>query len=145
MKRLLAVLVLVGCGTDSPDAVGLRLLGSWEHVAPVRVTDLDDVGSVFWDGHPKRWLAQVEVEIRDGDGNPVPNIGVGGMWQRGFTSICNTGANGRCVLQQYWPMGVKVETIAVYDVGNESAGYAPALNSDPDGDSNGTSITVRRP
>ena len=65
------------------------------------------------------------------------------------SSECTTGdlgGNGTCVvLVPSLRRGTKSVTFTVTNVTMPGQTYDPSANQDPDGDSNGTSITVRRP
>ena len=82
----------------------------------------------------------------DETGQPVQGAAVAADWSRGRSSTCTTGSDGTCSMQSR-----KVRTsVADLDmtVTNVTAGetsYASGDNTDPDGDSTGTTITVGRP
>ena len=69
-------------------------------------------------------------------------------WSGGYggPANCATDGNGRCTVStgNIWKRNRKA-TFAVSDVTHSTFTYAPAGNHDPDGDSDGTSITVTRP
>jgi hypothetical protein len=108
---------------------------------PVHVSDLDGSAS------PERnlWTAGVTVEVRDTDGNTVFGAAVSGTWSTGETSQCTTGVWGTCGVQlNGLRKKVNSVTFAVKDVQPSEGAYDPAANSDPDGDSDGTTITITR-
>lgn len=111
----------------------------------MRVTDLDGSKRLT---SSNRWEATVTITVRDGSGNPVSGAAVTGAWSNGATGsgTCTTNASGVCSVIKG---NIKTSTTSVrYTVSNVTrtgATYNATLNSDPDGDSNGTQITVTRP
>ena len=62
------------------------------------------------------------------------------------TLTCTTTVAGTCTLGNFSLSRSTTKTVfKVTNVVQASATYAPSANSDPDGDSNGTTITVKRP
>ena len=107
----------------------------------IHISDLD--GST----NPARntWTALVEAEVRNTEGITVDQAVVSGTWSTGGTGQCTTGVYGRCVLRlSNLPNKVHSVIFTVGDVQRSQAVYEPVANSDPDGDSNGTQITVAR-
>ena len=113
----------------------------------MHVADLD--GSSTSQG--REWTAFVEIEVRDSLGSPVDSATVSGSWSLSgsgvVTSICTTGTAGpgRCQVQN---AGIrKRDGTVMFTVGNVSNGlsYIDSDNDDPDGDSDGTVITVAKP
>jgi hypothetical protein len=86
------------------------------------------------------WTASVTVTVHNSSHNGVPDATVSGSWGSiGGTGSCTTIANGTCTVSE---SGISKNTASVtFTVGNVTS----ASNHDPDGDSNGTSITVNRP
>jgi len=97
------------------------------------------------------WSATVEITVQDANGGPVNGATVTGRWSVNNlnSSQCTTGdlgGNGTCiVLVPSLRRGTKSVTFTVTNVTMLDRTYDPSANQDPDGDSNGTSITVRRP
>jgi hypothetical protein len=96
-----------------------------------------------------RWSATVKITVHDWRHNPVTGATVRGTWNGSSSEVqCTTtaGSNGTCniVLSSIststrtvsW--GVTAMTLSGYV-------YKSSANHDPDGSSNGFSITVRRP
>jgi hypothetical protein len=112
--------------------------------APLHSGDLD--GSSANAG--KNWKATVVVSIDDGNHDSVPGASVSIQWSGGISGTANavTDANGRCTftsdtISKQNPNA----TLTITSVTHASLTYSAAANHDPDGDSNGTSITVARP
>lgn len=111
----------------------------------VHVGDMD--GSSENSGR-RRWRASVSISILNQNGDPESNTEVMGSWSGGAsgTATCTTDSNGDCnVTSSRIKNSKSTATFTVTDVVNTSISYDSTLNSDPDGDSNGTSITVGKP
>jgi hypothetical protein len=112
----------------------------------LHVGDLD--GASAWIYRRWFWQARATVVVHDADHNPVTNATVSGNWTGGYAGggQCTTGGDGTC---QVITGGVwRRQSSVTFTVANASAtGYTFAFadNHDPDGDSNGTRITVSRP
>ncbi|GAA0700041.1 hypothetical protein GCM10009104_31130 [Marinobacterium maritimum] len=109
----------------------------------VHVSDLDASGI----NNEGTWTAIVDVMISDA-GQPVSGVQVDGSWSligSGDTTFsCTTDVAGWC---RFTNAGIrKRDGSVIFEVtGVEDSGYNPAANSDPDGDSNGSQITVLKP
>ena len=97
------------------------------------------------------WEAKVTIIVHDGTEGKVANATVGGHWDgEGANSVsCVTGANrksaGNCAIVLS-PLNNGVDSVTFTVDSITAAGYIyyDADNHDPDGDSDGTSITVSR-
>jgi len=112
----------------------------------MHVGDLD--GSSTWAWGKWLWRATVTIEVHDANHNPVANATVSGTWSGGYSGSaqCTTGSDGRCSITTgyIWRWNTTT-TFTVDDVTHASYTYQPGDNHDPDGDSDGTSITISRP
>jgi hypothetical protein len=93
------------------------------------------------------WTASVTIAIRDANSAPVSGATVSGTWSGGFSrsASCNT-AGGTCTVTSGNLAKSKASvTFTVTNVTASGATYVPSSNGDPDGDSNGTTITVVKP
>jgi PKD repeat protein len=94
---------------------------------------------------PSTWTAIVTITVHDSSHGPVANAVVGGSWNGGSTSSCTTNVSGRCTVSR---SGISKKTssanLNVTNVSGAAFVYQPASNHDPDGDSNGTTITVTK-
>ncbi len=126
-----------GGGTDT--ASGTVTVTAPVSGGTVHIVDLDGYGV----SQGKAWNAFVDVYVGDGNGDPVENATVTGTWRRGQVSSCITDKAGYCEIV-FSARGPR-DTFTVSDITHAPLTYAPADNTDPDGDSDGTSITISRP
>jgi hypothetical protein len=94
------------------------------------------------------WQATVTVLVLNAGGDPVDGAVVSGTWSSGApgTATCTTGADGTCALIS-GVLGKKTAdvTFTVAEAVHDAYAYEPAENADPDGDSDGVTITLYRP
>lgn len=94
------------------------------------------------------WTAQVTILVVDNNGTPVANATVSGNWSNGASGSanCSTNSSGLCTVSIG---GIHKRngsvTFMVSNVTHSTLTYDSAANTDPDGDSNGTTITVQKP
>ena len=105
----------------------------------MHVADLDD--SSITQG--SSWLAIVTVGVVDDTGAAVDVATVTGPFRRGGIGKCTTGATGSCDVELMTT--TRGEMFTVTDVTHASLTYDAAANTDPDGDSNGTTIVINEP
>jgi hypothetical protein len=114
--------------------------------ATMHVGDLDR--SSRWVFGSWLWSATVTVTIHDANHNPLANAAVSGRWAGGYSGSgsCTTGSDGRCSINSgnIWRNQANT-TFSVDNLAHSTFTYVPTDNHDPDGDSNGTTITVNRP
>jgi hypothetical protein len=109
------------------------------------VDDLDGAGAASGGG---KWSATVTVAVHDNAETAVAGALVSGSWSNGASGggSCTTDAAGRCQIAKG---GLKQNVASVaFSIAGVIAGslaYAAGANHDPDGDSDGTAITVARP
>jgi hypothetical protein len=108
----------------------------------IHVGDLDRASTSQGGG----WTATVMITVHDGSHAPVANAAVTGAWAGSGTGSCATSANGQCAVSRSGiPKKTGSVTFTVVDATRPGVTYASVANHDPDGDSNGTSITVNKP
>jgi serine protease AprX len=111
----------------------------------MRVADLDGASAQL---NRSKWQATVSVSVVDAEQNPVSDAAVSGAWSGGYTGTasCTTGEDGQCSLAT-GPVSTKQSsaTFAVESITHATYDYQAADNTDPDGDSDGTTITVAKP
>lgn len=111
----------------------------------MHIGDLDgrypDIGS-------KGWSVEVMILVVADNGKPIQDAAVAGQWSAGTQAAasCVTDAAGCCaVVQSELGCRIRSVTFTVEDVTDSSLTYEPTANTDPDGDSDGTAITIPRP
>jgi hypothetical protein len=114
----------------------------------LHIADLDGVSAVQ---NRKTWQASATVLVVDASGAPIPDATVtisswsndGYLWD---IEPCLTDTSGLCSLS-YGRIGNDAAslTFTVDDVAHATHTYQPVDNTDPDGDSDGTTITVSKP
>jgi hypothetical protein len=94
-----------------------------------------------------RWSAQVTITVHDANHAALSGAQVSGNWSAGGSSTCTTGSNGSCsvTLSNLSKTRNPSVTYTVSNVTKSGYTYQSGSNHDPDGDSNGTSITINRP
>jgi hypothetical protein len=108
----------------------------------IHVGNLDRVST----SQPKGWTATVTITVHNGNHTPVANATVNGAWNGGGTASCATNTSGQCpVAKSGIPKKTGSVTFTVVNVRGPAVTYDSAAAHDPDGDSNGASITVPRP
>jgi subtilisin family serine protease len=114
----------------------------------LHVGDLDGSSSlVYVRNRLKGWSAAVTVLVHDKDNNPVSEAVVSYTWSGGYssTSYATTDSAGLCTISTGTISTKKISvTFTVNNVSKTSYTYAVADNHDPDGDSDGTTITINR-
>jgi hypothetical protein len=108
----------------------------------MHIADLDGVRT----NQQNTWTAGVTITAHDGNHAPLANATVTGGWSIGGTSSCTTDGSGQCHVDR-WAIPRRTQSVlfTVLSVTKPVFLYGSTDNHDPDGDSNGTSITVNRP
>ena len=112
----------------------------------MHVGDLD--GSAILTNNGRRWQATVTITVLNAGNGPVSSATVSGNWSNGASGsgTCNTNAAGQCnVVKGSINTNRASVRFTVTNVTKAGASYNSAANADPDGDSNGTFITVLQP
>ena len=110
----------------------------------MHVGDLDGSGV----SNGRTWTAEVTVLIVDSNGNPVSNALVRGGWANGANGngSCSTNSSGLCSISRNGIReNISSVSFTVSNVTHDTLSYDAGANTDPDGDSNGTTITVSAP
>jgi hypothetical protein len=128
--------------TPTPTATSTPPASNTMHVG-----DLDR-SAVYTNGG-NRWRATVTIKIVNASNVPVGNANVRGKWTNGSSGnvTCKTNASGVCnvVKSDLRSNNVASVTYTVTNVTKSGQTYIATANTDPDGDSNGTSIVISRP
>lgn len=111
--------------------------------AALHVGDLDGISSQtdWW----IIWQATVGIQIQDNLHQPVSGAQVDIDWSDGSAASCLTDSSGICQVTGFQWIWVGSISINVVDVYHADLKYDSAANTDPDGDSDGTHITINRP
>jgi serine protease len=110
----------------------------------LRVTDLDATPVK----DKKAWSAGVSIQARDQQGKAASFATVSGTWTEGAsgTVTCTTNVYGWCtVTKSGLKNGVAAVRFTINTIALPGGTYDGSLNSDPESDSNGTTIKVSRP
>ena len=128
--------------TDNGAATGTTSQGVTVAPPEMHVGDLDRAST----SQQGSWTATVTITVHTSGHGPLPNAAVSGAWNGGSAGSCTTNASGQCTVSR---TGIPRSTGSVsFTVTNVALGiyvYKPASNHDPDGDSNGTTISVIKP
>jgi serine protease AprX len=108
----------------------------------VHVGDLDP--NAVWVTNT-RWRARATIETHDQNHEPIAGVIVTGVWTGNKTAQCITNANGRCQVSKRYGNKKASVTFSVTTLQLSGYTYEAIANHDPDGDSDGTAITVTRP
>ena len=106
---------------------------------PAHVGDLDRQVNA----QGSTWTAGAIVTAHGENHTPLANVRVTGEWAHGALSECVTGSDGRCALQ-LGGLTKQVRSVSVAVRSMSGGAYRPDRNHDPDGDSNGTTIVIKR-
>jgi Zn-dependent metalloprotease len=110
----------------------------------MHVGDLDRASA----NNGKTWTATVTAQVDDEAEGLVAGATVTGSWSGGAsgTATCVTAANGRCAMSRSGiPKKSATASFTVTNVTHATRTYVSSANHDPDGDSDGTAITVPKP
>jgi subtilisin family serine protease len=110
----------------------------------LHVGDLDGTSATS----KSNWTGTVTIAAHDGNHNLLSGVAVSGSWSGGYsgTGSCTTGSNGLCQVKTGTVSKKNTSaTFTVTGATKTSYVYQAADNHDPDGDSDGTSISVSKP
>jgi hypothetical protein len=135
--------------TIATDTIGQT--GSDSATVTVQNTTLQEIHVGDLDGFTttvrKNWNATVTITVHNTDHTPVANVVVTGNWSGGTTgtSTCTTNSNGQCSVTSSTMNSKKTSvTFTITSLSASGYSYNTSANHDPDGDSNGTAITIVR-
>jgi hypothetical protein len=115
-----------------------------DDIAPVlHVGDLDRASLAS----SRNWTANVTITVHDATHRVVAGATVSALWTGSTRAVtCTTGSTGVCTLSK---SGIAMQTasvqLTVQGVTKTGATYNKNANHDPEGDSNGSVITVTKP
>ena len=110
----------------------------------MHIGDLDSSASA----KKTAWTAKVTIYAHADAHSVLKGVRVTGSWTGGYTgtSTCTTDTRGRCqVSSAAMPKTVASASFTVVNATRSGYAYLQANNHDPDGDSDGTTITIARP
>ncbi len=110
----------------------------------IHVKDID----AYITGGRSNQQVRVTISIAMGSGGNVDGATVTGSWTVSGSDAqfsCITTGSGKCTIRSGKLPGEDQTTFTITSVTHPAYSYVPADNSDPDGDSNGTVITIELP
>ncbi|GAA3763210.1 hypothetical protein GCM10022240_14540 [Microbacterium kribbense] len=140
--------------SSDPTAPSIKILtlnepsGPAPTPTPTPVTyHVGDLDNVTIPSSSRNWKPLVTATVLDENGVAVAGATVSGTFtDNKGTVTCTTTADGTCTLGNVTLRQSVTSTVfTVTDVVESSSVYASGSNSDPDGDSNGTVISIPRP
>ncbi len=133
--------------TDSGGATGSDSIGITVGTVVAVVMHVGDLDGSSAAAPRNRWNATVTITVHDASENPVANATVSGSWSVGGGGSCTTDAAGQCnVTKNNIKDREASATFTVAEVTRHAGDvYDSGANHDPDGDSDGTSITILNP
>jgi hypothetical protein len=109
----------------------------------MHVGDLDDTSITLSAG---KWRARATIRVHEGAHATLPGVVVQGRFgPNGPVVSCTTGSAGACTLKRDMKAARLGIDFVVLGLTQSTHTYVGANNHDPDGDSNGTRLTVTRP
>jgi hypothetical protein len=133
--------------TDTIGQTGSNAVSVTVQNAPavvIHVGDLDGTKTAV----RKSWTARVTITVHNASNGTVSGITVSGAWSGGTTgtATCTTNTSGQCSVTSPSMNTKKTSvTFTVTNLAGSGYSYTSSANHDPDGDSNGTMITVTYP
>lgn len=121
----------------------INYLGGSTTTKIVHVADLDAVKTTS----KTKWTATVTIKVVDQTGAVISGAVVAGTWSGAYTGsdTCTTGTTGTCsVTSGGMKLTATSVTYTVTDITCTGLSYDSSANTDPDGDSSGTAITVMK-
>lgn len=115
-------------------------VGSTGGATPVHVGDLDATAKVK--GKSGNWSAGVSVTVHDAAHGRVGGVVVTGTWGDGTEVAASTNGGGKATFNTGVLKDPSRVTFTVTNLGGSGFEFDPAASHDPDGDSDGTTITV---
>ena len=91
------------------------------------------------------WRGTVTIRVHDTTDALVVGVTVTGRWGASGSVTCTTDANGACSVSKNLKKSRAQVAFSVLALSKSGLTYQSVDNHDPEADSNGTSITVRRP
>jgi hypothetical protein len=120
--------------------------GSFHVLTPWSIADLVGLSSSYG----STWQAIVTISVVDAFGNPVANASVLGAWNDNTTVGCITDSRGQCSLTSSEVRIGQVNSLSftvsnIRCLNSSLYTYQATRNTDPELDSDGTTITISGP
>ena len=130
-------------GATLSDGQGAGTIVNDDQASVLHVGDLDGSGVL---GRKGTWTANVKITVHDANKSNVAGATVSALWSDATsrTVTCTTDATGACTISK---SSIAKQSIGlnVTKISKTGSSYDPVANQDPDGDSNGTAITILKP
>jgi len=127
--------------TDNSGATASQIATVTVVPPSIHIGDLDRIST----SQGSTWTATVTITVHDSSHSSVANAVVSGSWSNGSLASCTTNALGRCsVVMPGIPRKTANLRFSVTNTALATFVYKPADNHDPDGESDGTTITISR-
>ena len=108
----------------------------------MHIGDLDDVSTA----QKNTWTGKIRIVVLNRNDLLLSGVTVTGVLSNGITTACTTGSNGQCTINlPNLPNTLLSMGFTVTKLARSGTVYVPALNGDPESDSNGTTITIYKP
>ncbi len=130
----------VGATIADSQGVGTIQNDDVDPATVMHVSDLDGTKTAAG----RKWNASVTITVRNGSGVAVSGATVTGSWAGKGSTACTTTTTGQCSMTKTGLTSASI-VFTVTNVSKSGFSYNASLNSDPEGDSNGTSITIAKP
>jgi PKD repeat protein len=128
--------------TDNGGATSTRAQSVAVVPSEIHLGDLDGAST----SQAPKWTATVTITVHDSSHGLVADAQVSGSWNNGDSGSCTTNTLGQCAVSRSGILKTKTSvSFTVTNVARAPLAYKAADNHDPDGDSNGISITVSKP
>ena len=124
-------------GATISDSRGVGTIVNDDQPARIHVGDLDGTKSTWGTS----WMAKVTITVHDAGHRLVSGVAVSGTWGAS-TGSCTTSSMGVCSISKF--VSTSSVTFTVTNLAKTGTIYATGDNHDPDGDSDGTRITMVR-
>ncbi len=107
----------------------------------MHVGDLDGASTT----NQKSWNANVTIDVHTESHGSAGGVAVSGTWDDGSTATCTTNGSGRCAVSRAGiPPKTSSVSFTVTSATHSTFVFSPGSNHDVEGDSNGTTIVIRR-
>jgi hypothetical protein len=131
--------------TDRQDVLTAFFNTCGDELKPI-IIHVGDLEGNRWDANRGRWDADVTITVHDENEDPVDGVLASGVWSNGApgSGECTTDNDGQCQIVRGGTLKNNVSAVTFSIDGLLGAGftYNADSNHDPDGDSDGTEITI---